>query len=208
MDFGLSEEQQLLQETVRSFVENECPATRLREFFDGEDSYDESLWGGLVEMGVAGLAIPERYGGTGLEVLDLALVFEVLGGGAVPVPLLGHALAGLALAWGGSEAQREKWLPRLAAGEALATVAFAEPGERWQPEEWKAKVAGGRITSSWAQGGAGWPLSRAMPPARASYHRTVSTARVASIASTFATYPASCSRPAWRRRRACAMPRW
>ena len=77
MDFGLSEEQEMLQETVRGFVENECPVTRLREIFDGEEGADPAHWKGLVEMGIAGLAIPEEHGGAGLELIDLALVADL-----------------------------------------------------------------------------------------------------------------------------------
>jgi alkylation response protein AidB-like acyl-CoA dehydrogenase len=148
MDFGLSEEQELLQQTLRGFVERECPAPRLRQAFESGEGNDPALWDGLAELGVAGLALPERYGGGGLEVLDLALAAEVLGEGALPVPFLGHALAGLALAWGGSEAQREKWLPRLAAGRALGSVALGEAGGLWQPEEWSAWVEGGRLAGA------------------------------------------------------------
>ena len=53
MDFGLSEEQRLLQETVRGFVTNECPLPRLRKIYDGKSDFDEGIWGGLSEMGVA-----------------------------------------------------------------------------------------------------------------------------------------------------------
>ena len=62
MDFGLSEEQEMLQETVRGFVNNECPVTKLREIFDSESGHDAGLWSGLVEMGIAGLAIPDCRG--------------------------------------------------------------------------------------------------------------------------------------------------
>jgi alkylation response protein AidB-like acyl-CoA dehydrogenase len=146
MDFGLSEEQQMLQETVRGFVENECPLSRLREIFDGESDYDEDLWRGLVEMGIAGLLVPEQYGGAEMELLDLALVAEVLGAGAVPSPFLGHALATLAIARGGSDSQKEKWLPDLADGSRLATVALGESSERWDPTLWTAHLADGVLT--------------------------------------------------------------
>jgi alkylation response protein AidB-like acyl-CoA dehydrogenase len=126
MDFALSEEQELLQETVRSFVEKECPAALARQIFDGDRAPVAKLWRGLAEIGVAGLAVPEELGGAALALLDLALVSEELGRGVVPVPFLGHALATLALAQGGSAAQQERWLPRLAAGEALATVALGD----------------------------------------------------------------------------------
>ncbi len=126
MDFALSEEQELLQETVRSFVAKECPPQLARQIFDGERGGAAKLWSGLVEMGIAGLVIPEKFGGAGLELLDLALVSEELGRGVVPVPFLGHALASLAIAQGGSAAQQARWLPKLASGEALGAVAFSE----------------------------------------------------------------------------------
>jgi alkylation response protein AidB-like acyl-CoA dehydrogenase len=145
MDFSLSEEQELLQHTVRSFVAKECPPQRVRAIFDGERQQERALWKGLAEIGVAGLVVPEAHGGAGLELLELALVAEELGRGAVPVPFLGHALATLALARGGSEAQRAKWLPRLAAGDARGTIALAEGGGRWLPEEWRVELANGRV---------------------------------------------------------------
>ncbi len=146
MDFGLSEEQELLQETVRGFVANECPPPRLREIFDGDSGHDPTLWKGLLEMGLGGLSLREEHGGAGLEILDLALVSEILGSGAVPGPFLGHTLAGLAIQAAGSEAQRRHWLPRLASGEATGAVAFAEAGDRWQPEEWRLAATGDRLS--------------------------------------------------------------
>jgi alkylation response protein AidB-like acyl-CoA dehydrogenase len=143
MDFSLTEEQQLLQETVRAFVARECPAQTARAIFDGEHGLVPGLWKGLAEIGVAGLAIPEAHGGAGLELLELALVAEELGRGAVPVPFLGNALATLAIASGGSAAQQAAWLPRLATGAARATVALAE-NTGWLPPDWRAPLANGR----------------------------------------------------------------
>jgi len=145
MDFSLTEEQELLQETVRNFVAKECPPQMVRAIFDGERQLVPGLWKGLAELGVAGLAVPETHGGAGLELLELALVAEELGRGAVPVPFLGHALATLAIARGGSAAQQAAWLPRLAAGDARATAAFAEDGARWLPSQWRVELANGRV---------------------------------------------------------------
>lgn len=136
MDFDLSEEQQLLQETVAQFIENECPMSRLRELFDDETGYDPVLWKGLAEMGLAGIHLPGEYGGSELEVLDLAVVAEVLGAAAAPVPFLGHSLATEAIRAGGSDEQKRRMLPPLASGEQLATVAFAEEGGAWLPDQW------------------------------------------------------------------------
>ena len=146
MHFGLTEEQTLLQETLRGFIANECPPNRLRELFDSEQAHDPALWKGLAEMGLCGLIVPERYGGAGLEVLDLALCCEELGSGALPGPLPFHSLASLAIARGGSDAQRERFLPALASGEKVATIALAEPNDRWDPVEWSASVVEGAIS--------------------------------------------------------------
>jgi alkylation response protein AidB-like acyl-CoA dehydrogenase len=145
MDFGLSEEQELLQETVRGFVARDCPIARVRQIFESPDGFDPALFRGLAELGLTGLLVPERQGGAGLELVDLALACEVLGEGAVPGPLIQHCLAGLAIRLGGSDAQRERWLPRLASGELLATLALAEPGQRWLPEHWRTGAARGAL---------------------------------------------------------------
>ena len=146
MDFSLSEEQEMLQETVRGFVAGECPPSKLREIFDAGSGTDEAVWQGLIEMGLGGLLIPEDYGGAEMELLDLALVTEVMGGGAVPGPLTGHSLACLALVLGGSDAQKQRWLPQLAAGEVIGTVALCEEGDSWDPSRWSAVAASGKLT--------------------------------------------------------------
>jgi len=146
MKFELSEEQELLQETVRGFLEAECPIARLREIYDADEPFDPGLWKGMVELGLAGICLPEQYGGAGLEALDLAVVSETVGYCAAPGPFLGHTLAGAAIALGGSDAQRARWLPRLATGDALGTVAFADDGG-WQPEDWSL-APGTRLSGS------------------------------------------------------------
>ncbi len=137
MNFDLTEEQLMLQDTVGQYVENECPMAHLRELFDGESGYDEVLWKGMVEMGLAGLNISEEYGGAGLEILDLAVVAETLGYHATPGPFLGHALASVAIELAGSDEQKKKWLPKLASGERLGSIALAEADGSWQPDQWQ-----------------------------------------------------------------------
>jgi alkylation response protein AidB-like acyl-CoA dehydrogenase len=142
--FELSDEQQLLQETVRGFLEAECPLTRLREIYDADEPFDPSLWKGMVELGLGGIQVPEEYGGAGLAALDLAVIAETMGYCAAPGPFLGHSLATAAIAFAGNEDQRSRWLPRLASGDALGTVALAEESG-WQPEDWT--LAGGSVLS-------------------------------------------------------------
>jgi len=136
VNFDLTDEQRMLQDTVHQYLENECPITRLREIFDGDTGFDAVLWKGMVELGLAGLCVPEEFGGAGLEVLDLAAAAETIGYHAAPVHFLGHALATLAISAGGSEAQKQKLLPGLATGDLLGTVALGEEGGKWLPDEW------------------------------------------------------------------------
>jgi alkylation response protein AidB-like acyl-CoA dehydrogenase len=141
VNFDLSEEQQLLQQTVAQFLENECPLPQVRAIFEGDTGHDPALWKGMVELGLAGLAVPEELGGAGLELLDLALVTETLARGGAPGPFFGHSLAVQALLLGGSAEQQRRWLPRLATGDVLGTVALGEAGGRWQPEQWALPAA-------------------------------------------------------------------
>ncbi len=136
MDFDLSDEQRLLQETVAQFLENECPMSRIRELYDDEVGFDAVLWKGLAELGLAGIHLPGEYGGSELEVLDLAVVAETLGSRAAPVPFLSHSLASLAISLAGNADQKSRWLPGLASGETLGTVALVEEGGGWMPDDW------------------------------------------------------------------------
>ena len=136
MDFDLSDEQHLLQETVASFIDNECPPARLRELYDDEVGYDPVLWKGLAELGLAGIHLPGEYGGSELEILDLAVVAETLGALAAPVPYLSHSLASLAITLAGNDEQKGRLLPGLASGASLGTIALAEQGGIWSAGDW------------------------------------------------------------------------
>ncbi len=155
MHFGLTDEQDLLQESLRRFVADVLPASRLRALFDAGRGFDEAIWQGAAKVGLCGLTVPEAYGGAGLELLDQALAFEVLGEAALPGPFLAHALVCHAIARGGSEEQKRRWLPRLAAGEIVGGIALAESGDRWEPEAWQLQSVDGRLsgTKSFAHAG-------------------------------------------------------
>ena len=136
MNFDLTDEQRMLQETVGQLAEKQCPTTELHKLLEADSEHLPTLWKALSELGACGLNIPAAYGGAGLEVLDLAVVAETLGYHATPGPYLGHVLAAYAITRAGSEEQKQKWLPGLASGERIGTIALAEPGGGWQPEQW------------------------------------------------------------------------
>jgi alkylation response protein AidB-like acyl-CoA dehydrogenase len=148
MNFGLSEEQVLLKTTIKRFLEEQCPTTRVRAIMESDSGHDAGLWQGLVDLGVTGLIVPAAYGGSGLELLDLALAAEELGFAATPGPFLGSSLATIAMLEGADAAQRERWLPRLATGEVTGTIAFGEAESQWDPAQYATRVANGKLTGS------------------------------------------------------------
>lgn len=145
MDFGLSQDQVLLKDTIRRFLDAECPTTRVRSVMEGPTGHDPQLWQGLVGLGVTALAVPAEHGGAGLALLDLALAAEELGYAATPGPFLANSLATIAIAEGGSDAQRARWLPRLADGSAIGTFALGEGEGLWSVDAPRARVTGGRL---------------------------------------------------------------
>ncbi len=130
MDFGLSDEQKLLDDSLRRFLAERVPTTRVRELIETPDAFDAKLWLELAELGVAGGLVSEAHGGAGLTLLDAAVIATALGHAAAPTPFLSSAIAALVLADAGSAAQREEWLPKLAAGKVRIGVALAEQVER------------------------------------------------------------------------------
>jgi alkylation response protein AidB-like acyl-CoA dehydrogenase len=126
MDFGLSEDQLLLERTVRSFLADRVPIERVRELREKDCPNDRSLWGALGELGITGILVPEAQGGSGLALLDAALVSQALGHAVTPTPFLASAvMAATALAAvGGSRA--EECLAGIATGELVLGVAVTE----------------------------------------------------------------------------------
>ena len=126
MDFGLSEDQHLLEQTVRSFLADQVPIERVRELRENEAPNDRATWSALAELGVAGVLVPEAQGGSELALLDAALVSQALGHAVTPTPFLASAvMAPIALASiSGSKA--DGWLAGIASGELVCGVAVTE----------------------------------------------------------------------------------
>jgi alkylation response protein AidB-like acyl-CoA dehydrogenase len=128
MYFDLTDEQQAIKSTAHDFLASRFKSERLREIAAGESGFDESGWQEMAELGWAGLALPEEWGGQGLGIVDLAVLFEEMGYVCAPSPLLSNTIVGLAIAAGGSDEQKERWLPPLAAGERRGTPALFDAG--------------------------------------------------------------------------------
>jgi alkylation response protein AidB-like acyl-CoA dehydrogenase len=135
MDLGLSEEQELLKNAARDFLEKECPEALVREMEEDEKGYSPDLWKKMSEQGWQGLLIPDNYGGAGFGYLDLIILIEEFGRALVPGPFLSTVVGGtLPLLEGGSEEQKKQYLPNIASGNAIWTLAYTEPSARFDTE--------------------------------------------------------------------------
>ncbi len=131
MDFELSDEMKLFQDTVRDWVNNEVPKDYAREIERREDAYPLDLWDKLTDAGYHGISVPEEYGGQGGDIFVQTLLARGLA----------RSLAGMTWVWGitsfagaksiglyGTEEQKQRFLPAIVRGEARFSIGFTEPG--------------------------------------------------------------------------------
>jgi len=148
----LNEEQTMLRDAAKSWVSEKSPVTAFRKLRDSgnADGFDRAAWAEMVEMGWAGILIPEEFGGSGLDYLTLGLVLEETGRTLTASPLVSSALvATSALLLGGNDAQKKEWLTKFAGGKAIGTLALDEG-----PHHAPAKTA-----LAATRDGKGWKLS-------------------------------------------------
>jgi alkylation response protein AidB-like acyl-CoA dehydrogenase len=126
MDFGFSEDQQLLQQTVRDFLDGECTPEWVRAGWETDTGRDPGFWSRLAEIGVPGLLVPEDCGGLGMDEIDAVLIFEEVGRAALAEPLVGTAVGAALLRECGNAALRERWLPGVAEGRATLAVGHSQ----------------------------------------------------------------------------------
>ena len=133
MNFDLSEEQQILVDSVAKFVKNDSPVERFRKLRETERGWDPAMWTRMAEFGWLGVAFPEAQGGFGGRFVDLALILEQLGRGLVPEPLIPSVvLAGGLVSRLGSEAQVAEWLGPMIEGRTSLALAYVERQSRYQ----------------------------------------------------------------------------
>ena len=142
MNFDLSEEQQILVDSVAKYVKNDSPVERFRKQRDSERGYELEAWGRMGEMGWLGVAFPEEHGGFGGRFADLALILEQLGRGLVPEPMIASVvLAGGLLSRLGSADQRKAFLEPMVEGRTTLAFAYAERQGRYHLHECATRAA-------------------------------------------------------------------
>jgi len=134
MDFAFSSDQQLLRNAARAFLDERCTPAVVRSLWDDARGESESLWKEMAQLGWLGLALPEPEGGSGLGMVETAIVLEEMGRVAYPGPYLPTVLVGMAIARAGTAAQRSRWLPAIATGGARASVALLDGQLDWRAD--------------------------------------------------------------------------
>ena len=128
MYFDLTDEQQAIKSTAHDFLAARYKSERIRELAESEHGFEQSDWDEMAELGWTGLALPEEWGGQGLGIVELAVLFEEMGYALAPSPLFSNTVVGLALALCGSDDQRERFLRPLAEGKLRGTPALWDAG--------------------------------------------------------------------------------
>ena len=134
MDLSLTEEQELLQNSARDFLRQECPTTHVRAMEEDDTGYSPELWKQIAELGWTGLMFPEQYGGSGYSFIELCVLMEEFGRALLPSPFHSTVLTfGLPILFGGSAAQKQHSLPAIVEGKLLGTLALTEPSASFEP---------------------------------------------------------------------------
>jgi alkylation response protein AidB-like acyl-CoA dehydrogenase len=127
MNFELDEEQLMLKNSAREFLDKECPKKYVRAMMDDVKGYSPEIWKKMAGLGWQGLAFPEQYGGVGSSFLDLMVLLEEMGRALVPGPFLATVVhAGRTILLAGSEQQKKDYLTRITNGDLIMTLALTE----------------------------------------------------------------------------------
>jgi alkylation response protein AidB-like acyl-CoA dehydrogenase len=125
MNFGFTEEQELLRKTARAFLEEHASIALARSALERGTTQLADLWSRLGELGWTGLCVPEVYGGAGLSEVELCILMEAMGRSLAPAPYLPHAIATLAVLELGNRTQHANLLPPFSAGTAIGTISLS-----------------------------------------------------------------------------------
>jgi alkylation response protein AidB-like acyl-CoA dehydrogenase len=134
MNLDLTDEQEMLRNLVRQVCSDTAPLPVVRELEDDPDGFPAELWKQLADLDLIGLLLPAEHGGSGMSLVEGAIVYQELGRALAPLPhFVSAVLAGTMLATSGTDDQRDTWLPRIAGGESVLSVAWLEPGNGFGP---------------------------------------------------------------------------
>ncbi len=135
MNLTLSEEQEMLKSMAHDFLVDKFPKSVIKEIEASESGNSLAIWKEMAGLGWMGLALPEKYGGTGMSFLDLAFLLEEMGRAAMPGPFFPSVvLGGLTILDAGNDAQKDQYLPGISSGASIFTLALSEPNGLYDAE--------------------------------------------------------------------------
>ncbi|HVV65506.1 MAG TPA: acyl-CoA dehydrogenase family protein [Rhizomicrobium sp.] len=147
MNFDFSDEQKQIRDQARRFLSEKCTTRMVRKLYENANGFDAELWRQVAQMGWIGTAIPESFGGLGLGYLELCVVAEELGRSLAPLPFVSTIyLFAEALLAAGSDAQKTRLLPGVAAGDVIGCLARAEGPGAVTPKSIRASFRAGRLS--------------------------------------------------------------
>ena len=129
MKLILSEEQQFLKDTAKSFARDKTPTTHFRKLRDDENTkcWDDSIWQEMVQLGWSGILVPEEFGGSDFGIAGISVIMQELGKTLTPSPILATSVLGVsAINLLGSQEQKEKYLPKIVSGDVTTALAIDE----------------------------------------------------------------------------------
>jgi len=151
MNFDYNEEQQLLADSVRRFIQKDYDFEARRKFVASAGGYSEKVWRAFSEMGLTGIPFSPDYGGFGGGAVDLMSVMEAFGEGLVVEPFLATLIGAQCVARAGSDAQKKAILPGVVEGKLKMAFAFSERGARYDLAP--AAVKAEKASSGWTLDG-------------------------------------------------------
>jgi alkylation response protein AidB-like acyl-CoA dehydrogenase len=148
VDFSFTPDQTLLKNSARAFLDEHCKPATVRLLWDDPRGESEAMWKEMAQLGWLGLSLPEGHGGSGLGMVESALLLEELGRAAYPGPYWPTALVATAIAEAGTEAQKKRWLAAIATGDARGALALLDADLDWNPESIATRAE--KTTTGWS----------------------------------------------------------
>ena len=132
MDYKFTQDQEMIRQTARDFLAEQCPKEKVRHLREDVKAYDPAMWKGMVDLGWMGVVLPEEYGGIGGEFLDLLVIMEEMGRNILPSPFFPTVgLCSLPLLKYGNDRQKSEYLPKIAGVGQIWTLAINESEADW-----------------------------------------------------------------------------
>jgi alkylation response protein AidB-like acyl-CoA dehydrogenase len=148
VDFSFTPDQTLLKNSARAFLDEHCKPATVRLLWDDTRGESEAMWKEMAQLGWLGLSLPEAHGGSGLGMVESAILLEELGRAAYPGPYWPTALVATAIAEGGSDAQKKRWLAAIATGDARGALTLLDADLDWNPESIATRAE--KTTTGWS----------------------------------------------------------